>query len=116
MKDADHSDPIDRAVQKAEMERNMRLTQHICFTILHILRENQALLSLEAITQEAKMPPTCPIPAFVDGLVLSGYLIRTKVKVSGVSLYSVSEKNRGPFLPLPYYVLDLYPPDYDTSG
>jgi hypothetical protein len=114
MKDADHSDPIDRAVQKVEIERNMRLTQHVCFTILHILREHKTSLSVEAIAQQAKMPPTCPIPAFVDGLVLSGYLTRTKV--SGVFLYSVSEKNRGPFLPLPYYVLDLYPPDYDTSG
>jgi hypothetical protein len=114
MKDDTRYDPIDKLVQKAEMERNMRLTQHICFTILRLLREHEAPMTTAAIIQQMKMPPTCPILAFLDGLILSGYLARDKV--SGVSLYRVSEKNRGPFLPLPYYVLDLYPPDYDTSG
>ena len=70
-------DFISRMLIREEQARTMRIIQEMSSRIFNVLSQSHASMTKRDIAQSIQSPLTPRLAAFIDALVVSGYLVRS---------------------------------------
>src|SRR5262245_38733018 len=98
-----NKDRLQRYLNKLESQRIMKRSLREIFDLLEVLDLSYSRLTITQIAQVIGRPPSPRFAAFVEGLVLCGYL--TRQNTTSETTYSIKRQNSGtmpkPLVPLP---------------